>query len=62
MVRNPKDVVTSFYRLMQWGDQLVDGDKSFDQFIDAFVEGKGITAYTKLIFGLYRIYFSSIVL
>ncbi|XP_060565968.1 sulfotransferase 4A1-like [Ruditapes philippinarum] len=41
LVRNPKDVVTSFYRLMQWGDQLVDGDKSFDQFIDAFVEGKG---------------------
>jgi hypothetical protein len=26
---------------MQWGDQLEEGDKTFNQFIDAFVDGTG---------------------
>ena len=41
MVRNPKDVVISFYRVMQWADQLVDEDNTFDKLLDKFVEGKG---------------------
>ncbi|XP_060569547.1 sulfotransferase 1E1-like [Ruditapes philippinarum] len=28
---------------MQWGDQLEEGDKTFNQFIDAFVDGTGIS-------------------
>ncbi|XP_045170042.2 sulfotransferase 4A1-like [Mercenaria mercenaria] len=43
IARNPKDLVTSFYRLMQWGDQLEEGDKTFHQFIDAFINGTGFS-------------------
>ncbi|XP_053373339.1 sulfotransferase 4A1-like [Mercenaria mercenaria] len=41
MVRNPKDVVISFYRLMHWGDQLAEDETTFDQFVDTFVNGTG---------------------
>ncbi|XP_053373512.1 sulfotransferase 4A1-like [Mercenaria mercenaria] len=39
IARNPKDVVTSFFRLMQWGNELVEGDKTFDLFVDGFIKG-----------------------
>ncbi|XP_053378999.1 amine sulfotransferase-like [Mercenaria mercenaria] len=37
LVRNPKDVVTSFYNFM--ADQLVEGDRVFENFFDGFVNG-----------------------
>lgn len=37
MIRNPKDVVTSFYRLMQW-----EGFKMLDFYVSSFVDGTGI--------------------
>lgn len=42
IVRNPKDVVTSFYRLMSWGDGLTETDNTWDLFFGAFVNGTGI--------------------
>lgn len=39
IARNPKDVVTSFYRLMKWTDGLNESDSTWDLFLDAFVRG-----------------------
>lgn len=41
VARNPKDIVTSFFRLMQWGDGLTEQDSTWDLFVDAFVSGTG---------------------
>ncbi|XP_060595160.1 sulfotransferase 4A1-like [Ruditapes philippinarum] len=41
VARNPKDIVTSFFRLMQWGDGLNETDGTWDLFVDAFVSGTG---------------------
>ncbi|XP_045170293.1 sulfotransferase 4A1-like [Mercenaria mercenaria] len=39
IARNPKDVATSFYKLGVYGSELVEEHKTFDQFIDGFVNG-----------------------
>lgn len=39
IARNPKDVVTSFFRLMQWDDLLSDNDNTFDAFVEGFIDG-----------------------
>ncbi|KAL4233033.1 Sulfotransferase domain [Mactra antiquata] len=40
--RNPKDIASSFFRLMQWADLLLEEEKSFDYFIEEFVNGTGL--------------------
>lgn len=42
VVRNPKDVVVSFFRLLKWTNQLDVEENMFDRFFDSFVNG---TAY-----------------
>lgn len=37
--RNPKDVAPSFYKLGLYGGELLEENKTFNQFIDSFVEG-----------------------
>jgi hypothetical protein len=48
VARNPKDIVTSFFRLMQWGDGLNETDGTWDLFVDAFVSGTGKFAYNNI--------------
>ncbi|XP_053373148.1 sulfotransferase 1A1-like [Mercenaria mercenaria] len=38
--RNPKDVATSYFRLLQWWDQIGEDPNSFNEFVDNFVNGK----------------------
>ncbi|XP_052791276.1 sulfotransferase 1A1-like [Mya arenaria] len=42
IARNPKDIVTSFYRLMRWGNALQEMDATWDLFVDAFINGQGL--------------------
>ncbi|KAL4230241.1 hypothetical protein ACF0H5_010627 [Mactra antiquata] len=41
IARNPKDVLTSLFRLMQWGDGLMQQDGTWELFSDAFIAGTG---------------------
>ncbi|WAQ94068.1 ST1A1-like protein [Mya arenaria] len=45
IARNPKDVVTSFYRFMLWGDGLDDIENRFDKFVQMFVKGEVYYGY-----------------
>ncbi|XP_045164645.2 sulfotransferase 4A1-like [Mercenaria mercenaria] len=42
IVRNPKDIATSFYRLLQWGGFVLENDIAFEVFVDEFVNGTGL--------------------
>ncbi|WAR13076.1 ST1A1-like protein [Mya arenaria] len=39
IARNAKDVVTSFYHLLLWGDELKESDNTWDLFLDSFMNG-----------------------
>jgi hypothetical protein len=39
IVRNPKDIATSFYRLLRWGGHLK--PEEFGAFVESFVNGTG---------------------
>ncbi|XP_060569469.1 sulfotransferase 4A1-like [Ruditapes philippinarum] len=41
IARNPKDIATSFFRLMKWLGGLKDDENTFENFVDAFVNGTG---------------------
>ena len=41
IARNPKDIATSFFRLMQWLGGLKDDENTFEKFVEAFVNGTG---------------------
>lgn len=40
IVRNPKDIATSFYRLLRWGGHLK--PEEFGAFVESFVNGTGL--------------------
>ncbi|XP_045175759.2 amine sulfotransferase-like [Mercenaria mercenaria] len=42
IARNPKDVVVSWYHLLEWTDELLDDLDTWDKFLDSFVDGTGI--------------------
>ena len=41
VLNEQKDVVTSFYRLMQWDDLLTEEDNISDVFVQGFIDGTG---------------------
>ncbi|XP_053373343.1 amine sulfotransferase-like [Mercenaria mercenaria] len=41
VVRHPKDVVISLFRIMQWCDLLAEDETTFDSFLDTIVNGTG---------------------
>ncbi|XP_060595287.1 sulfotransferase 1C4-like [Ruditapes philippinarum] len=42
LTRNPKDVITSYYHLLQWLNELRDDEETWPKFFNSFVEGKGL--------------------
>ncbi|WAR13048.1 ST1A1-like protein [Mya arenaria] len=45
IARNAKDVVTSFYHLLLWGDELKESDNTWDLFLDSFMNGTGVQGF-----------------